>query len=60
MRDVTEHKRVLAALAARQAEISTLNRDLARRVREETEKNRQKDLLLLNQTRLAAMLTGTT
>uniref|UniRef100_I2Q4T2 histidine kinase n=1 Tax=Desulfovibrio sp. U5L TaxID=596152 RepID=I2Q4T2_9BACT len=55
VRDVTERKRVLAALAARQGEISALNRDLARRVREETEKNRQKDILLLNQTRLAAM-----
>jgi len=55
VRDVTERKRVLAALAARQADISALNRDLARRVREETEKNRQKDILLLNQTRLAAM-----
>lgn len=55
VRDVTERKRVLAALAARQEEISALNRDLARRVREETEKNRQKDILLVNQTRLAAM-----
>ncbi|MFP5258519.1 MAG: PAS domain S-box protein [Acidobacteriota bacterium] len=55
VRDITERKRVQAALAARQEEISALNRDLARRVREETEKNRQKDILLLNQTRLAAM-----
>jgi len=55
VRDVTERKRVLAALAARQEEISALNRDLADRVREETEKNRQKDILLLNRTRLAAM-----
>jgi len=55
VRDVTERKRVQAALAARQEEISALNRDLAQRVREETEKNRQKDILLLNQTRLAAM-----
>ncbi|WP_235669591.1 PAS domain S-box protein [Solidesulfovibrio carbinolicus] len=55
IRDVTERKRVTAALAARQEEISALNRDLARRVREETEKNRQKDILLLNRTRLAAM-----
>lgn len=55
VRDVTERKRVLAALAARQEEISALNRDLAHKVREETEKNRQKDLLLLNRTRLAAM-----
>ncbi len=55
VRDITERKRVLAALAARQEEISALNRDLARRVHEETEKNRQKDLLLLHQTRLAAM-----
>ncbi|MYL82499.1 PAS domain S-box protein [Desulfovibrio aerotolerans] len=55
VRDVTERKRVQAALAARQEEISALNRDLARRVRVETEKNRQKDILLLNQTRLAAM-----
>jgi PAS domain S-box-containing protein len=55
VRDISERKRVLAALAARQEEISTLNRDLANRVRQETEKNRQKDLLLLNQTRLAAM-----
>ncbi|EFL52473.1 multi-sensor signal transduction histidine kinase [Solidesulfovibrio fructosivorans JJ]] len=55
VRDVTERRRVLAALAARQSEISALNRDLSRRVNEETEKNRQKDILLLNQTRLAAM-----
>jgi PAS domain S-box-containing protein len=55
VRDVTERKRVQAALAARQEEISALNRDLAHRVREETEKNRHKDILLLNQTRLAAM-----
>jgi PAS domain S-box-containing protein len=55
LRDITERKRVQAILAARQEEISALNRDLARRVREETEKNRQKDILLLNQTRLAAM-----
>lgn len=55
VRDVTERKRVLATLAARQEEISALNRDLAVKVREETEKNRQKDLLLLNRTRLAAM-----
>jgi two-component system, sporulation sensor kinase E len=55
VRDISERKRVLAALASRQEEISTLNRDLAQRVRQETEKNRQKDILLLNQTRLAAM-----
>ncbi|WP_231584026.1 PAS domain S-box protein [Desulfovibrio sp. TomC] len=55
VRDVTERKRVQAALSARQEEISALNHDLARRVREETEKNRHKDILLLNQTRLAAM-----
>jgi PAS domain S-box-containing protein len=55
VRDVTERKRVQAALAARQEEISALNRDLAQRVREATEKNRQKDILLLNRTRLAAM-----
>ncbi len=55
VRDVTERKLVQAALAARQEEISALNRDLARRIRDETEKNRQKDILLLNQTRLAAM-----
>lgn len=55
VRDVTERKRVQAALAARQEEISALNRDLALRVREATEKNRQKDILLLNRTRLAAM-----
>ena len=55
VRDVSERKRVLAALAARQEEISALNRTLAKRVRAETEKNRQKDILLLNQTRLAAM-----
>ncbi len=55
VRDVTERKRVLAALAARQEEITALNRSLARRVREATEKNRQKDILLLNRTRLAAM-----
>jgi PAS domain S-box-containing protein len=55
VRDVTERKRVQAALAARQEEISALNRDLALRVREATEKNRQKDMLLLNRTRLAAM-----
>lgn len=55
VRDVTERKRVLAALAARQEEISALNRDLADRVHEETEKNRQKDILLLHRTRLAAM-----
>ncbi|WP_075356474.1 PAS domain S-box protein [Desulfovibrio sp. DV] len=55
VRDVTERKRVQAALNARQEEISALNHDLASRVREETEKNRHKDILLLNQTRLAAM-----
>ncbi len=55
VRDVTERKRILAALAARQEEVSALNHDLADRVREETEQNRQKDMLLLNRTRLAAM-----
>ncbi len=43
------------ALAARQVEIEALNRGLEHRVAEAVEESRRKDLLLLHQSRLAAM-----
>ncbi len=48
LHDITDRKRVEAAL-------KQLNSTLELRIREETEKNRQKDHLLIQQSRLAAM-----
>jgi len=54
-RDVTERKRAEDELRARQKEIEKLNATLEARVQEEVEKSRQKDYLMIQQSRLAAM-----
>lgn len=53
--DISERKEVDNALKERQKEIEILNATLARRVQEEVDKNRQKDFIMVHQSRLAAM-----
>ncbi|MBF0309404.1 MAG: PAS domain-containing protein [Magnetococcales bacterium] len=53
--DITEMKHLLSLLRRRQEEVETLNVELERRVVEEVEKNRRKDMMLMQQSRLAAM-----
>ncbi len=53
--EVLERKRADEALKARQAEIEELNASLEKRVREELKKSRQKDIIMMDQSRLAAM-----
>jgi PAS domain S-box-containing protein len=55
LRDVTERKRVEEQLREKTAQLEELNRTLAERVREEVDKNREKDHLLILQSRQAAM-----
>ena len=54
-RDITERKQAEEELKARQQEIEELNANLERRVHEEVEKNRHKDLIMMHQSRLAVM-----
>ncbi len=53
--DITERKRVEEDLYARQQEIERLNSDLEKRVQDELQKGRQKDLIMMHQSRRAAM-----
>jgi len=55
LRDITERKKNERLLKKRQREIEELNNNLERRVQEELEKNRQKDFVMMHQSRLAAM-----
>jgi signal transduction histidine kinase len=55
LRDITDRKRVEEQLREKTAQLEELNRTLAERVREEVEKNREKDHLLILQSRQAAM-----
>ncbi|MBF0370266.1 MAG: PAS domain S-box protein [Magnetococcales bacterium] len=50
-----EQSRTLDLLQARQKEIESLNANLELRIREAVEKNRQMDVMLVQQSRLAAM-----
>ncbi len=54
-RDITKRKYVEKTLKAKQNEIEELNSNLEKRVEEELEKSRQKDLVMIHQSRLAAM-----
>jgi signal transduction histidine kinase len=53
--DVTERKEIEEALRVKQEQLEELNRNLEKKVREEVSKNRKKDLLLIRQSRQAAM-----
>lgn len=55
MRDITEHKRVEEELREKTGQLEELNKTLAEKVREEVNKNRDKDHLLILQSRQAAM-----
>ena len=53
--DITERKRVEDDLYARQQEIERFNSELEKRVQDELQKGRQKDLIMMHQSRRAAM-----
>lgn len=53
--EITDLKNALVLLKRRQSEVESLNTNLEQRVREEVEKNRTRELLLMQQSRLAAM-----
>ncbi len=53
--DVSERKQQELLINAGKQYVETINRDLEKRVREEVAKNRQKDHILIQQSRLAAM-----
>jgi PAS domain S-box-containing protein len=55
LRDITERKRAEEVLLERQRQLEELNRTLEIRVDEETRKNREKDFLLIHQSRQAEM-----
>jgi len=55
LRDITDRKRVEEQLREKTAQLEELNRTLAEKVREEVDKNREKDHLLILQSRQAAM-----
>jgi signal transduction histidine kinase len=55
LRDITERKRTEETLVDRQKQLEELNRTLEQRVEEETRKNREKDYLLIQQSRQAEM-----
>lgn len=55
LQEVTERKRVEEALRNRQREIEEFNTDLQRRIKEETEKSRHKDIMMMEQSRQASM-----
>ncbi len=53
--DITERKRIEDALRAAEQSLTEINRNLENRVHDEVAKNRAKDHLLIQQSRLAAM-----
>jgi PAS domain S-box-containing protein len=53
--DITERKKAEDELKYRKEEIEELNANLEKRVQEEVEKSRQKDFIMMHQSRLAAM-----
>jgi len=53
--DITERRRTEEKLVDRQRQLEELNRTLEQRVEEETRKNREKDYLLIQQSRQAEM-----
>jgi signal transduction histidine kinase len=53
--DISELKRVEDQLRQKKQQLEELNRTLEMRVREEVEKNRQKDILMIQQNRQAAL-----
>ncbi len=53
--DITDQKNTEKAIRDKQQEIKNLNKNLAIRVREEVKKSRQKDFIMMHQSRLAAM-----
>jgi len=55
LRDITERKKAEETLVDRQKQLEELNRTLEQRVEEETRKNREKDFLLIHQSRQAEM-----
>lgn len=55
LRDVTDRKRVEEQLRQKTMQLEDLNRTLVEKVREEVEKNREKEHLLILQSRQAAM-----
>jgi len=55
LRDITDRKRAEEKLVDRQRQLEELNRTLEQRVEEETRKNREKDYLLIQQSRQAEM-----
>ncbi len=55
LRDVTERKRVEEQLRQKTAQLEELNKTLLEKVQEEVDKNREKDHLLILQSRQAAM-----
>jgi phosphoglycerate-specific signal transduction histidine kinase len=52
---IAERKRAEEELKAKQSEIEELNTNLEKRVQEELKKSRQKDFIMMHQSRLAAM-----
>jgi PAS domain S-box-containing protein len=55
LRDITERKRAEEKLVDRQQQLEELNRTLEERVAEEVKKNREKDYLLMQQSRQAEL-----
>lgn len=55
MTDITKHKKTEENLIIRQEEIEVLNNSLESKINEEVEKNREKDQMMYQQSRLASM-----
>jgi len=55
MTDITKHKNIEENLITRQEEIENLNNSLESKINEEVEKNREKDQMMYQQSRLASM-----
>jgi PAS domain S-box-containing protein len=53
--DITERKKAEEEIKARQKEIEEINASLEKRVQEELQKSRQKDFVMIQRSRLAAM-----